>query len=211
MKLFLKLWCCEMTTLIVILSIIAVLAILAMTRFGVVIGYDGGVSVKARAAFLKFAIFPSERKAKIGPSRKAKVRKETEKGKKASAKKPLESFFQAVPYVTESAGRLRRKLTVNDLTLDILIGSPDPFDAAVLYGRTSAAVGAVLPVLENALRIKKRQIAVNVDFDAKETNIIFSVDLSLALWEILYVVSAILPLMNKSDQDKKLGDVKSNG
>ena len=61
----------------------------------------------------------------------------------------------------------------------------DPYNLAVNYGRAWAAVGNLLPKLEQWFVIKKRDIEVECDFVAARTTVIAHMDLRITLGRLL--------------------------
>lgn len=80
---------------------------------------------------------------------------------------------------------LRRKLRVNELACKVILAADDPCDLAVNYGRAWAALGNLVPRLEEFLVIQKRNLEVECDFLAEETKVIFAMDLTMTLGRIL--------------------------
>lgn len=102
-------------------------------------------------------------------------------------------------------GDLRRKLRVNRLELKLILAGDDPCDVAVNYGRAWAALGNLMPRLDRALVIKKRNVEVECDFLAEETKVLFAMDLTITLGRILglglgYGFRAIKLYMNLKNQ-----------
>ena len=85
-------------------------------------------------------------------------------------------------------GDLRRKLRVDNLEGKVILAGDDPCDLAVNYGRAWAALGNLLPRLEEFLVIRKRNLEVECDFQAEETKVIFAVDLTMTLGRIVGLV-----------------------
>ena len=76
---------------------------------------------------------------------------------------------------------------------------------AVNYGRAWAALGNLMPRLDRALVIKKRNVEVECDFLAEETKVLFAMDLTVTLGRILglglgYGFRAIKLYMNLKNQ-----------
>ena len=82
-------------------------------------------------------------------------------------------------------GDLRRKLRVDHLTFHLIMAGDDPADLAVYYGRAWAAVGCLMPQLDRAFVIKKRDVQVECDFVGNETRVVFAMDLIVTLGRLL--------------------------
>lgn len=57
------------------------------------------------------------------------------------------------------------------LRLVFVSGAPDPYDTALAFGYVNAALGALTPLAERALRIDERDIQTGVDFQAGQPRI----------------------------------------
>lgn len=82
-------------------------------------------------------------------------------------------------------GSLRRKLRVNNLRLHLILAGDDPADLAVNYGRAWAAVGNLMPRLDRAFVIRRRDIQVECDFTEEKISVEFAMDLTITLGRIL--------------------------
>lgn len=107
-------------------------------------------------------------------------------------------------------GDLRRKLRVSLLVLRLTLGGDDPADLAVNYGRAWAALGNLMPQLERAFVIKKRDVEVQCDFLSENTTIVFAMDLTVTLGRLLSlavvygirVIKQFSSMKNKAVQTK---------
>ena len=110
--------------------------------------------------------------------------------KEPQPEKPKDSgsWKQYLPLVRtglDFLGSLRRKLRVNNLRLHLILAGDDPADLAVNYGRAWAAVGNLMPRLDRAFAIRKRDIQVECDFTADKLSVEFAMDLTITLGRIL--------------------------
>ena len=74
---------------------------------------------------------------------------------------------------------------MNFLRLRLTLAGEDPCDLAVNYGRAWAALGNLMPNLERALVIRKRDVEIQCDFQAEETTVVFAMDLTVTLGRLL--------------------------
>ena len=127
-----------------------------------------------------------------------------EKPKKTAAKEPKEPQKKEAPAQADGGwrrflplirtgldflGSLRRKLRLNDLTLIVTLAGDDPADLAQNYGRAWAALGNLMPMLDRAFVIKKREMDVRCDFCGEQTNVYFAMDLTITLGRILSLLA----------------------
>ena len=114
-----------------------------------------------------------------------KPQTEAEKQEKGGS---LLDFLPLVKDLFDFLGNFRRKLRINHLEIKLIMAGDDPCDLAVNYGRAWAAVGNLLPKLEQWFVIKKRDIEVECDFTVSEMLIIAGLDLTITLGRLLAAV-----------------------
>ena len=183
--------------------------LLAVLPLGVKIKYDaGGVLLKVILGPIKITVFPRSKKEK---KEKKKEPAKTPEGKEpqrqeAPLPKPpqppkeekpkekkeaggsLTDFLPLVKVALDLLGDFRRKLRLDDLYLRLIMASSDPCDLAVNYGKTWAAVGNLIPVLEQLFVIKKRDVEVECDFTASETKVIARLEITITLGRLLSLI-----------------------
>ena len=190
---------------------LGILCLLAILPLGASVSYDeDGAVVKIIAGPVRITLFPRPKKKKKDKKKdeapKAKTEKPKKKAKPAGKKEtsapaaPAEEapkkqkggsvtdFLPLVKVLLDFLGDFRRKLRVNVLELKVILAGDDPCDLAVNYGRAWAAVGNLLPRLEQAFVIKKRDIQVECDFTETKTAIIARLDLTITLGRLLTAV-----------------------
>lgn len=168
--------------------------------------------LKAREKAEKKAQKAAEKQKK---KEEKKAQKEAEKA--FGVKKPkepiggkIEFFKQLLGLGLNALGCIKRKLILKDLKLYLTVGAKgdDAAKGAITYGRAWAAVGALIPVLENTFRIKKRDIQVNLDYFS-EKNVIYAQGTIIflvgdILWiAIYYGVRALKLLLKQKRKGRK--------
>ena len=112
----------------------------------------------------------------------------TRKAKAAATEKDGGDLSQFWPFI-ESLGKfladLCRKVRVQKLDLHFVMGGDDPCDLAINYGKAWAAVGNIVPLLEQIFVIKKRNVQVHCDFMAQSTKIYLSLNAKMALFRVV--------------------------
>lgn len=116
------------------------------------------------------------------PPQPPKEKKSEEKGGS------LTDFLPLVKLAIRFLGDFRRKLRLNNLRLKLTLAGGDPCDLAVNYGKTWAAVGNLIPLLDSWFVIGKRNIEVACDFVAPETLVFAHLDLTITLGRLLSLV-----------------------
>ena len=91
------------------------------------------------------------------------------------------------------------------LELKLILGGDDPCDLAENYGKSWAALGNLIPRLEENFVIRKRDMEVECDFTADSTVIFARLDISITLGRLIALgvrygiraLRAYLKIMNK--------------
>ncbi len=177
---------------------LGIFLLLAAIPLGASVRYDAdGIRVRVIAGFLRFTVIPLPQRKKK-PTRKAKTAsaqpapqpspKPKEPVQQTAEKKKGGSWRDFIPLVRtglDFLNQFRRKLRVNNLQLKLILAGDDPCDLAVNYGRAWAALGNLLPLLEKAFVIKKRDCEVECDFTADETLVTAQMDVTIRLGQML--------------------------
>lgn len=132
-----------------------------------------GVRVWLRVGPAGVTLYPRPpQKPKAAKEKKPKPLKgkKKEKAKPEKKPKPPLSGDQIISLVgklaslaLEAAGQVRRKLSIDVLEMDLIIGEPDPADAVLRYGQASAVLGTLWGPLTSAFRVKEGRVRVDVD------------------------------------------------
>ena len=178
---------------------LCVLFLLGTLPLGVRACYDqDGPVVKVVLGPVKVKVFPGTKKE--NKPKKEKPPRKQEKPEEATLPKPpqppaapkskkkggsLTDFLPFVKLGIDFLGDVRRKLRMKELYLRLILASNDPYDLAVNYGKTWAAVGNFLPALERFFVIQKRDVEVECDFIASETKIIARLEITMTLGRLL--------------------------
>ena len=192
----------------------AVLILIAFLRFGVIVQYsEDGFLLWAKAGFLKFRLLNDDKEKK--PKKKKKEKKEKDsKGYKPGS---LSEFMTIIKAAVNALSRLRRRLLIKQLILYYTSAGEDPANTALMFGAANAVFATVIPLLENCFRIKHRDLKAAADFDAKEQRIYAKISISIAVWEVFYILFALFPIIkilfkNRPKSNKKdRKDGQANG
>lgn len=167
---------------VVLAGILFVLFLVSLIRVGVRAEYGGGqLTVLLRVGPARLRVYPlKKRKEKAEKPAKPKPQKaqpEPEQG----VRERLSLLWELLPAALEAAGSLRRKLSVDLLEAHILLAGDDPASVAVAYGGANALIGMVLPLLEQNLHIRRRDIRTAVDFQKARSEVRAKAALSLTV------------------------------
>jgi len=181
---------------------LGILIALAILPLGVSVNYNAdGPLVRLILGPVRLTLVPGkkkEKKEKKQPENKKEIKPEPvrqvggdkpspkpEPQKKEEKGGSLLDFLPLVKTVFDFLGDFRRKLRLNHLELKLIMAGGDPANLAIHYGRAWAAMGNLLPKLEQWFVIKKRDVEVECDFTAAETTVIARLDLTITLGRLL--------------------------
>ena len=89
--------------------------------------------------------------------------------------------------------------------MKLILAGGDPSDLAVNYGRGWAALGNLLPLLEKAFVIKKRDLEVECDFLADNMKILARLDLTITIGRIISLLTIRgIPILRELQKILKL-------
>lgn len=180
---------------------LGILTLLAILPLGAIVRYNAeGVNVKVIAGPARILVVPRKKKDPLEEKPKKQKVKKPEKGKdkatsggKTDTQKkekggPITDFLPLVDTALQLLNAFRRKLRIKRLEMKLIMAADDPCDLAVNYGKAWAALGNLMPLIERAFVIKKRDLEVECDFEASETVIIARLDITITLGWLLGIV-----------------------
>ena len=137
-------------------------------------------------------MIPREKLAKKARKAEKKAQKPTqEEPDKPTLGGALDLALDLLPDVKEAAGRFRRRLRIDDLTLYLEWGEPDPADAAIHYGQAWGAAEAIAAFLEANFLVKHRDLSLDLNYQLDKPRLTLRAALSLTVAQLLAIV---LPL-----------------
>lgn len=177
------------------LSIIVILfLILLFISFGIDVEYDyGTLRASAKVGPFKVTLLPRKEPAKPKAEKKRKEKKPEEEKEVAEKEKkaiPKDLIKAVIPMAGHTLNRVRRRLSI-DIIAFHYTAAGDPYTAALNMGKASAAVGALYPAINKAFKVRKWDIATNVDFLADSPAYYVRFAGSFMTWELLYIVFAL--------------------
>ena len=183
-----------MTALWIILAIALVLTVLNLLPVGVDAAYaDETFSLAARIGPFRLRLLPKPPDAKPKKKKPQKPKKEKpkkEKPKKKSATPDIRTILALAKLGLQALNRFRQRLRVQLLRLVFVSGAPDPYDTALAFGYVNAALGALTPLAERALRIDERDIQTGVDFQAERPRIDARIVCTIRIGQIVVIALA---------------------
>lgn len=189
-----------MRGLLIIGIIVAAFALFCLLPLGVTVIFGKPVAAKVTIGPFSIQVAPSKKKKKE-PEKQEKPQEENKqlkKGKaileelKKSPKSALEtakSAYEALwPPTKRALRRLLRGIRIDPLQVGVTLGgSEDPAETAALYGRAEGAIWAVMPALEQLVRIPHPGIHLGMDFDSAKTDVQGEVGVSVRIGTLLAI------------------------
>lgn len=167
---------------------LAVVVLLALLPVGVDVRYDAaGPLARLLAGPVKVTLYPRQEKKKKKPGKQ----KQTKETPPQTAPEPTpkggswKDFLPLVKTALAFLGDLRRKLRIDRLECDLILGGTDPAKLAMGYGRAWGAMGSLLAALEQTFTIRKRDVEVQCDFTSPETRVIFRAQITITVGRLL--------------------------
>ena len=186
-----------MTALIILLSILALLVIIALLRVGVIAEYsEDGFELVALAGPIKIKLVPGKEKAESESNKKKKNKKSNKsdktkavsKGEKAKKGGIVKKVTVVLPTVLKTLGRFFKHLRIDLLTIRYAISGDDPYDVAMGYGYANGALGYICPLLDRNFKIKKWDINVYPSFTEPEETMYIKARATISIWELVYII-----------------------
>ena len=194
---------------------LGILILLGFMPLGICGIYDaGGPTAKLLIGPVRILLYPKQKKSKTEKSKKSK-KQAVATSKTANAEKKGGNYSEFLPYLNillDFLGELRKKMRVKRLEMLLCMAGGDPFDLGINYGRAWAAVGTLMPQLEQLFVIEKRDVQVLCDFTQAQTTLYVRVDIAITLGRFLGLLMRYgwraLKEYRKVNNNKKGGALK---
>jgi len=195
--------------LYIFIAIILLLIIISLLRVGIIVVYsESGFVADAIIGFVKIRAFPREKKEKPKKEKKQPKAKKTEPEPEEKKGGRFADFKLMWPYIKSALERLKRKLRVDELTIYFAAGGSDPASVAMSYGGVTAAMGMIIPVLEQNLNILNRDFETSFSFELKEPYIFIRANITAAVWELIYIGLPLFSMYMKTRERKSRKEEK---
>jgi len=158
----------------VLLIVVVVVALLLLMRVKFRASYDSeGFRAYIKILFIKIKV----------PPEKKKEEKKKEKGEKKGA--PMSELKDIIGLGFKMLGKALKLIRIDNLSADVVIASDDAFKTAMLFGGAAAGCGILVPPIEENFNIRRKDINVNADFEAKEILVSIDAKVSVAIWQLI--------------------------
>lgn len=190
--------------------ILLALILLSLVKVGVYVVWDHGkLALRIVAGPFRIAlpkIKTEKQLKKAAPPKATKSKAETVKSKKkpSAGKLWLQTAIVHWQDLLALIGKAIQTPVLDRLILHLTVGGEDAAACALNYGRTCAAVGGVLPVLENTFRIRRRDIQIQCDYAQHGLDCFAQAELTVRIYEMLALAAASLKLLLQLYQEIKM-------
>ncbi len=169
-------------------ALAASLWLLSLIRVGADVTYNAaGLSVRARLGLLRLRVFPLKERDKPPKKKKPPRKKKSEQKKRTAIGGDLALLRSFLPLTAEAAGRVRKKIRIDEIDLRLIWASPDPAAAALGYGRANAALGMIWPLIEHNFYVRRRSIDIGVDLQASRPTVYIYASISFTIGQGVYL------------------------
>lgn len=110
---------------------------------------------------------------------------------KKSAEELITLAKAFLPFFFTVFQRLGQYKKIDRLELDLVIGSPDPVEATILYGKAHALLGTLWLPLDCALNIQQGRARVQLDFEAMQPQLYGVMAFSITIGQIVRLLCYI--------------------
>ncbi len=177
-----------------------ILLLIGFTPVGVRIRYNAeGALVQVILGLIKLTLVPAkkkEKKPKKKPEKQAKKKEDTIPSEPSPAPKekkksggPITDFLPLVEVALDFLGSFITRLRFDNLELKLILAGDDKCALATNYGKAWAALGNLLPLLDNVMNIKRRNLEIECDFVASQTTVIAAADVTITIGRTLNLLT----------------------
>ena len=100
---------------------------------------------------------------------------------------PVETLCDYGRLALDAMGQMARVLVLRRLQVHAVIASGDAAHTALAYGSAAASLNLFLPALEEKIRIRRQDIAVECDFETDSPQIELDIEVAARLGALLIV------------------------
>lgn len=186
-----------MTALIVIACIVVPLGYLLTRKVKLIAKYKDSPDVYAGLLFFKYHIYPKKEDGKGKKPSKSKKSKAVQPDEAAlgddkggGIRAVLELVAGIIKAIYE---RTLKYIKLRLVRVRISVGTDDAAYTALLYGIIAQSAAYLIDMLDRITNVYPKDISVNADFTSGKINADIYIELSVRVWQVLYL--AILAAM----------------
>lgn len=174
----------------ILFALCALIALVLLLPVGIRIRYcDGILKLWYTVGPVRLLRYPEAANARV-KRKKSKINIRTVLDEPIKANRKYDSvlgdFWAELKTTLGLVWHLRPKLRIKRLVLKLHLAGDEPASLAMEYGGAWAAIGNLLPLLEEAFTLKKRQLDVDCDFSGGATTLDAKLDITIGLGRLLW-------------------------
>ena len=148
---------------------------------------------------IQYRLYPKgKKKSDVKPKPPARTPKRAQKEKPFLTPHGMFQLGKRLfPIIWEGADAFRHKLRVDRLWLNVLVGGPDPADAALQYGQIYTLFGTLWQPVTEAFHVQNGRVQIEMDFDRKTPALYGVVSLSITISQVLWLGARFGPKLIK--------------
>lgn len=179
-----------MKVLLVLALIAAVLVLISLIRIGIQVIYvPSGLTLRLKLGPVRMTLLPHKEKKQSKKKKKEPQNAAAEEGKRDM----MGQIRRGLPLIAEAAGRLKRKVRLDRIYLDVTAAASDPASAALAFGGVNAAVGMIWPLVEQNFNVRDRRIRTRVDFEAARPAVSLDAAATLTIGQAAVLAICLAP------------------
>lgn len=203
----------------ILLGLLSILLLVLVTPVSVRAKYEDSLEVWLGLGPVKLLAFPLKKrqnrkkqpkKEKKTKEKKAKQKPETEKAaKKPALKIETPTLDQLPDYLrlgADALGSMRRRILVREFRLSLTLGGDDAAKTALNYGRVAALFSLLGPLLDRAVRVRRKDVSVETDFSGGSNRAAGEIEIAACPLRLviagLKLLFAFLALQRKTAREK---------
>ncbi len=170
-----------------ILVLLAVFLILLRLRLTGEYGEAGGSLTVALGAVPVFRLPRPKGEKQEKKEKKPRPKKKKEDNKEKTKGGSIPGFRQLMPIISDALGKLKRRLSIDEMTLWYQSAAEDPASAALAFGGASAAAGALARPMQDMFRIKDLDIRTAVSFTETKPTVFARIRMSISVGALIWI------------------------
>lgn len=174
----------------ILFALCALITLVILLPVGVRVRYsDGILKLWYTIGPIRLLRYPEDEKAQE-KRKNSKINIRTVLNEPIKANRKYDSilgdFWAELKTTLELFWHLRPKLRIKRLVLKLHLAGDNPASLAMEYGGAWAAIGSLLPLLEEAFILKKRHLDVDCNFSGGSTALEAKLDITIGLGRLLW-------------------------
>ena len=150
--------------------------------------------IAVKLGFFNFKLFPPEKSAGKTDKDKENIKK-NDKNIEQGIGNFKNLWYNNSRDIKKALLRLKKRLLIEDFFFEYRCGFSDAAKTAVLYGTVSGLYYNIFSFLDRHFKIKNMSAEINPDFNTNKKHIAVSMVLRLTIADIIYIFTAILPIL----------------